>query len=143
MSPVDTRELAAYKKPMELERAQASLRAARLCLTENLCDSAANRAYFAAFQAAVWAIESQGIKRKEWTHKGVHSDFVQLFIRRRKVVPASFASALPHLIRLRHIGDYQQPGVSLRETERAVRLAQEFVELLIKETLHGPEKKEP
>src|SRR5713226_6194879 len=52
-------------------------------------------------KAAICALESQGIKRKEWTHKGVHSDFVLLFVRRRrKIVPASFVSALPSLMQL-------------------------------------------
>ena len=122
---------------MDFARAQASLRAAELCLENGLFDSAANRAYFAAFQAAICALESQGVNRKEWSHKSVHSDFVQRFVRRRKIVPASFASALPNLMRLRHIGDYQQAGVSQRAAERAVRLAREFVQLLAKEILHA------
>ena len=54
---------------MEFERVQASLRAAELCLDQGLLDSAVNRAYFALFQAAVWALESRGIRRREWTHK--------------------------------------------------------------------------
>ncbi len=65
-------------KCMDFARAQASLRAAELCLEQGLFDGVANRAYFAAFQAAICALESQGINRKEWSHKGVHSDFVQL-----------------------------------------------------------------
>ena len=43
---------------MELERVQLTLRAASLCLQEWLFDSAANRAYFAAFQAAICALGS-------------------------------------------------------------------------------------
>jgi hypothetical protein len=84
------------------------------------------------FQAAVCALESRGIKRSEWTHKGVHSDFVQNFVRRRKIVPVSFAGALPTTMQIRHIGDYRQPGASQRQAERAVRLAQEFSELLMR-----------
>ncbi len=128
---------------MDLERAHGSLRAARLCLQQRLFDSAANRAYFATFQAAICALEGEGIKRDEWAHKGVHSDFVQLFVRRRKIVPASFVGTLPSLMQLRHIADYQQPGVSQRQAERAVRLAQEFVELLIKEVFDATETKRP
>ena len=119
---------------MELERAQVSLRAAELCLAQGLLDSAVNRAYFAMFQAAVAALEHRGIRRREWTHKGVHSDFV----RRRKLVPASFAGALPSVMQLRHIADYQQPGVSQVQAERAVRRAREFVTLLQREVCHGP-----
>jgi len=127
---------------MDWTRAQGALKAAQLCLEQQLSDSAANRAYFAAFQAAICALETQGIKRDEWTHKGVHSDFVHRFVSRRKIVPASFASALPDLMRLRHIGDYRQPGVSQKQAERAVRLAQEFVELLIKEVKDAQKKAE-
>lgn len=128
---------------MDLERSQASLRAAGLCLEQRLFDGAVNRAYFAAFQAAICALEGEGIKRDEWTHKGVHNDFVQLFVRRRKIVPASFVGTLPGLMQLRHIADYQQPGVSQRQAERAVRSAQEFVELLIKEVFDATETKRP
>jgi uncharacterized protein (UPF0332 family) len=123
---------------MELERAQASLRAAELCLAQGLLDSAVNWAYFAMFQAAVAALEHRGIRRREWTHKGVHSDFVQLFVRRRKLVPASFAGALPSVMQLRHIADYQQPGVSQPQAERAVRRAREFATLLQREVFNGP-----
>ena len=121
---------------MEWTRTQGSLKAAQLCLEQQLSDSAVSCAYFAAFQAAICALETQGIKRDEWTHKGVHSDFVHRFVSRRKIVPASFASALPNLMRLRHIGDYRQPGVSQNQAVRAVRLAQDFVALLLKEVGH-------
>jgi uncharacterized protein (UPF0332 family) len=50
---------------MEPERAQASLRAAELCLAQGLLDSAVNRAYFALFQAAICALEHRGIRRRE------------------------------------------------------------------------------
>ena len=127
---------------MDWTRAQGSLKAAQLCLEQQLSDSAVSRAYFAAFQAAICALESQGVKHKEWTHKGVHSDFVHRFVSRRKIVPTSFASALPNVMRLRHIGDYRQPGVSQKQAERAVRLAQEFVEPLINEVGHAQKKSE-
>lgn len=87
------------------------------------------------FQAAVCALEARGIKRSEWTHKGVHSDFVRNFVRGRKIVPASFAGALPAIMEIRHMADYRQPGPSQRQVERAVRLAQEFSEYLMKEVL--------
>ena len=122
---------------MNLARVQASLQAAELCLAHGLWDSAVNRAYFALFQAAICALERRGMRRREWTHKGVHSDFVQLFVRRRKLVPASFAGALPSVMQLRHIADYQQPGVSRPQAERAVRRAREFVTLLQREVFDG------
>ena len=125
---------------MDWTRAQGSLKAAQLCLAQQLSDSAANRAYFAAFQAAICALETQGIKRDEWTHKGVHSDFIQFFVRRRKVVPASFIATLPNLMHLRHVADYQEAGVSHRQAERAVRSANEFVAILSREVFHAPKE---
>lgn len=122
---------------MEFERAQSSLQAAELCLAHGLLDSAVNRAYFTLFQAAICALEHRGLRRREWTHKGVHSDFVQLFVRRRKLVPTSFAGALPSVMQLRHIADYQQSGVSQPQAERAVRRAREFMILLQREVFDG------
>ncbi|MBI2533388.1 MAG: HEPN domain-containing protein [Deltaproteobacteria bacterium] len=122
---------------MNLERAQSSLQAARLCLQERLFDSAASRAYFAMFMMAICALENRGIKRSEWTHKGVHSDFVFNFVRGRKIVPATFASALPTAMEIRHIADYRQSGASQRQAERVVRLAGEFSERLSKEMLNA------
>lgn len=126
------------KKHVDLRRARSSLRAARVCLEKQLFESAASRAYFAMFQAAICALETRGIKHSEWTHKGVHSAFcVQNFVRGRKIVPASFASALPTTMEIRHIADYRQPGPSRRQAERAVRLAAEFSELLMREVLNA------
>ena len=50
---------------MEIERAETSLRAARLYLERHFLDSAAARAYFAMFQAAIYALEAQGVHRTE------------------------------------------------------------------------------
>lgn len=139
LKKLDLLHLLTLWRPMEPERVQASLQAAELCLTEGLWDSAVSRAYYALFQAAICALESRGLRRREWTHKGVHSDFVQHFVRRRKLVPASFAGALPSVMQLRHIADYQQPGVSRRQAERAVRRAREVVTLLQREVFDGPQ----
>ena len=65
--------------------------------------------------------------------------FVQHFVRRHKLVPASFAGALPSVMQLRHMADYQQPGVSQRQAERAVRRVREVVTLLQREVFDGPQ----
>lgn len=83
------------------------------------------------------ALERRGIKRSEWTHRAVHSDFVHSFVRRRKIIAADFAGALPTVMQIRHIGDYRQPGASRRQAERAVKLAQEFFELLTQEVFNA------
>lgn len=45
---------------MEFACVQASLRAAESCLAQGLLDRAVNRAYFALFQAAIWAEKAGG-----------------------------------------------------------------------------------
>jgi uncharacterized protein (UPF0332 family) len=50
---------------MEMSRAIESLKAAELCLTESLANSAASRAYYAMFQAAQAALEAEGLVRSE------------------------------------------------------------------------------
>jgi hypothetical protein len=42
-------------------------------------------------------------------------------------------------MQLRHIAGYQQPGVSQRQAERAVRRAREVVALLQREVFDGPQ----
>jgi hypothetical protein len=46
---------------------------------------------------------------------------------------------LPSVMQLRHMADYQQPGVSQRQAERAVRRAREVVTLLQREVFDGPQ----
>ena len=89
---------------------------------------------------AVCALETRGVKRTEWTHKGVHSEFVQTFVRRRKIVPANFTGALPALMDLRHLADYRQPGVSQRQAERAVRVAEIFLQTVEKEVVNAKDR---
>jgi len=89
------------------------------------------------FQLAICALEARGIKRSEWTHKGVHGDFVQHFVRGRKVVPANFAGALPAIMEIRHLAVYRQPGPSQRQVERAARTAEEFSACVLSEVFNA------
>lgn len=121
--------------PLELERAESSLEAARLCLEERLLDSAASRAYFAMFQAAICALEAQGVRRAEWPHKALHAAFAEVLIKRHKVLPAVLAAALPTAMEVRHTADYRQPGAGQRQVQRVVMTADQFI-AAIREGLH-------
>jgi len=112
---------------MELERAEASLKAAQLCLERHFLDSAAARAYFAMFQAAITALEAHGVHRTEWSHKALHAALADVLIRRRKVLSAVLAGALPSAMEVRHSADYRQPGPGQRQVERIVMMAEHFV----------------
>ncbi|MGH8064195.1 MAG: HEPN domain-containing protein [Candidatus Entotheonellia bacterium] len=120
---------------MELARAESSLKAAKACLEQRWWDSAASRAYFAMFQAAVCALEAYGIRRTEWSHRALHAALADVLIRRRKVFPAVLAGALPSAMEIRHTADYRQPAPSERQVRRVVLTAEQFM-AAIQEVLH-------
>src|SRR5215475_1868971 len=97
---------------MELARAKESLRAAELCLREGLVNSAASRAYYAMFQAAQVALETAGLMRTEWSHKGIHSSFHYELICQKKLYPRLFRNYLTAALIVRQAADYEEAGVS-------------------------------
>ena len=120
---------------MELARAESSLQAAQACLEQRWWDSAASRAYFAMFQAAVCALEAHGVRRTEWSHRALHAALADVLIRRRKIVPAVLAGALPSAMEIRHAADYRQPPPSERQVRRVVLTAEQCI-VAIQEVLH-------
>ncbi len=111
---------------MDVERARESLRAAELCLQENLVNSAASRAYYAMFQATHVALALAGLGRSEWSHPGLQATFTTELIRRQKEYPSTFRDYLSSGLRIRHIADYGA-GVSRKIATRWVRRAAVFV----------------
>ena len=58
-----------------LSKAHDTLLAAQVLLEKELYDSCANRAYYAAFQAALAALTSFGLKAEKSEHKWVQATF--------------------------------------------------------------------
>ena len=104
-----------------------SLKAAELCLREELVHSAASRAYYAMFQAAQIALEAQGLVRSEWSHKALHSSFNQQLIHQRKLYPRVLRDYLTSALAVRQAADYGEEGISARIAQRQVRRAATFV----------------
>src|SRR3990167_8943918 len=108
---------------MEMSRAIESLKAAELCLGENLVNSAASRAYYAMFQAAKAAMEVAGVVRSEWSHKGLHSTFNRDLIHQRKLYPRVFRDYLTSALAVRQAAAYEEAGVREKIARRLVRRA--------------------
>ncbi len=92
----------------------------------------ANRAYYAAFQAAVAALMKASIpvwrdKGGLISHHSIHSQFAGTLIARRKLYPARLRSVLQNLIRERIVADYRALALSQRRAAHALRQAQGFV----------------
>jgi uncharacterized protein (UPF0332 family) len=119
-----------------LAKAKESLASARADVRARRYNSAANRGYYAAFQAAVAALIQAGIRPEndDWSHRFVMSQFSGKLIRRRKLLPARLRSTLQELFDRRVTADYRAESVSARHargaSERAVRLVAEVSEAL-------------
>ena len=99
-------------------------------LTNRRYNASANRAYYAAFQAAIVALLREGIKPPgpQWGHAFVQAQFAGQLVTRRKAYPSSLRDTLPRLEELRERADYGLSHVSQTQAHRAVRRAQELVD---------------
>jgi uncharacterized protein (UPF0332 family) len=90
-------------------------------------NNAANRAYYACYQAAIAALMSAGLSRSRWDHDYVQAQFAGQLIARRKVYPSELRSVLSDLSQLRVQADYEQRTVGRSVAERALREARRFL----------------
>jgi uncharacterized protein (UPF0332 family) len=123
-----------------LAKAMDCLASAEAEVSPGRYDSAANRCYYACYQAAVAALIEVGVgpsrRDGQWSHQAVHAQFSGLLIKRRKKYPGDFRDVHSANLDLRSIGDYSGFRVTETEARRALRRTQEFVRV-IQYTLGG------
>ena len=94
-------------------------------------NNAANRAYYACFQAAIHALMSAGVRppgaTEQWGHDFVQARFVGDLINRRKRYPSAPRATLEQNYRLRAAADYEHDHVTEVRAARAVQRADVFV----------------
>lgn len=112
-----------------LAKARESLASAEADLQTRRFNSAANRAYYAAFQAAVAALIQQGVRPRgaSWDHKFVIAEFSGKLVRRRKLVPAKYRRVLDPLLTTRLFADYRADGIVRGTAHRSVSEARGLV----------------
>lgn len=111
-------------------KAEENLKATALLLEQGLYNAAANRAYYATFQAAVAALLHVGISLEigdRISHQAVHSSFATELIQRRKIYPGHFKSYLIELQVVRNKADYRAESLSKSLASQQVKRAQELV----------------
>lgn len=115
-----------------LAKARESLAGAASEYDQRRYNNAANRAYYACFQAAVAALDAAGISppggKAAWGHSFVQARFVGEFINRRKQYPAELRDTLTLLFSIRQQADYQRANVSQRQATRLLARAATFVD---------------
>jgi uncharacterized protein (UPF0332 family) len=119
----DNRDPDAYMK-----KARESLAGAQSEFDQERFNNSTNRAYYAAFQAAISALLRDGIRRQDdkWPHTFVQSEFAVRLINRRRRYPARFRASLAELQRLRHRADYRGATITRPDARNALRLSGEF-----------------
>lgn len=117
-----------------LAKAMDSLASAETDIASGRFDSAANRCYYACYQAAVAALRDAGVspstKDGQWSHQAVHAQFSGLLVNRRKFYSGSLRDVLSANVELRIVGDYSINRVSETEARRALRRTQDFVQAI-------------
>ena len=110
------------------EKARQNLEAARLLVERGLFDAAASRLYYAAFQAAVWALGRQGLRpdsirlgARHWDHSMVAESASLVRGRPEDVL------LFRQLRRLRTHADYEQGPTDRRDLEGWFDAAGRFI----------------
>jgi uncharacterized protein (UPF0332 family) len=96
-------------------------------------NNCANRCYYACFQAAIDALEREGIRPSgaTWSHAFVPSQFDGLLVSRRKRYGAELHGILGREYILRQRADYAEKSVTAREARQAVDRARIFVRTIL------------
>jgi uncharacterized protein (UPF0332 family) len=114
-----------------LQKSLAALAGAEVELAHGLHNNAVNRAYYAAYQAAVAALVADGVEpemERFWPHDLVQLQFPLLLIDRRKRYPRKLRSTLKVLFDERLKADYEPDLASAATAAEAVTRARTFVE---------------
>jgi uncharacterized protein (UPF0332 family) len=116
-----------------LSKAKENLTVAQWSYENAHYNASANRAYYAAFQAAIAALAGQGIKIERISHEATQAYFAGELIHRRKIYPNHLKSYLTDLQRIREEADYELTGVSKKVAARQLKKAQELLESITQE----------
>jgi uncharacterized protein (UPF0332 family) len=113
-----------------MRRAQESLASAKADAAAGRYNCAANRAYYAAFQAAIAALIHTDIAPDggQWQHRFVNGQFSGKLVRRRKLLDKAFPAMMDDLFRMRVVGDYEPANVARRDASRGSVNAGRIVE---------------
>ena len=114
-----------------LLKAQQSLEAAKLLLTNNFPDYAASRAYYSMFYIAEAFLEGEGLSFSK--HSAVIAAFGREFAKTQRV-PTNFHRFLIEAQELRTTGDYGQlNAVTTDQAAEQIDHAERFLTLAIQE----------
>jgi uncharacterized protein (UPF0332 family) len=114
-----------------LDKARESVAGARAEYDAGRYNNAVNRSYYAVFQAAIHALQLDGIRLPgggdAWGHAFVDSQFSGLLINRRHLYDTSLRNVVEENRRLREDADYTPDSINPIRASRSVQRAERFV----------------
>ena len=116
-------------------KVRENIEAAELLYDNQKYNACVNRAYYAAFQAAIAGLLNAGMTIDRISHEALQAKFNGELIRRRKIYPNKFRSYLLDLQSVRDDADYGLIFVSKKVAGRQFKKAKEFVAVIEKEIL--------
>lgn len=114
------------------QRAEENLSSAVVLLEHGFWNASANRAYYAAFHAAMVFLLRNGIP-VEPDHRKVQNAFNGEAIARRKLLPSRWKEFLGELQDVRNNADYKNKGVSKSRAKEQLSRARECILTLLPE----------
>jgi uncharacterized protein (UPF0332 family) len=119
-----------------LGKARESVTGARVEFEGGRYNNSANRNYCAVFQAAIHALQMEGVRPPrggiEWSHAFVDSQFSGLLIHRRHRYGSDLRNVISPNRDLRSDADYTMDNVSQADAARALRRAERFMETVVR-----------
>lgn len=118
-------------KEIFLAKSKENIQAAEMLFERQLFNASVNRAYYAAFHAAIAALLHEGVLQMERvSHAATQAMFNSELIQRRKRYPSHLSSYLVDMRGVRDDADYKTKLISQKMASRQLRKAREFVEAL-------------
>ena len=114
-------------------KAQENIESAEILFNHQKYNACVNRAYYAAFHAAIAALAHFGFVREKISHEGLQSKFHYELIHRRKIFPRHIGGNLLIIQSVRNNADYKLIHVSKKVASRQLKRAKEIVETILKE----------
>ncbi|QTA85284.1 HEPN domain-containing protein [Desulfonema magnum] len=116
-----------------LDKAKENLKIAQASFELECYNACANRAYYAAFQAAIAALAHQGAQKGKNDHAWVQSEFNRRVVRRQKIYPAKLKTWLLKMQQVRNTADYSDESVGKKAARQQLSRATEMVRIIEKE----------
>jgi uncharacterized protein (UPF0332 family) len=112
-------------------RAAENLFSAQQLFEAGCYNASANRAYYAAFHAALAVLSAKKLPTNT-DHEKVQANFNGILINQQKVFPMRIKRYLSDMQNVRNDADYKQ-GISKRTAKEQITMGHEFVTLLLLE----------